>query len=69
MHPADIRASIKKAASSQAEIASALKVSEPAVSLVINNKLHSQRIAKYISSLINKPVGKLWPGAYSEEAA
>lgn len=67
MHPADITAALRKAGSSQAEIARRLKVSRTAVCSVVANRPanRSKRIARAISRQIGIPVDSIWPGTYS----
>jgi lambda repressor-like predicted transcriptional regulator len=72
MHPADIKALIKKAGQSQSEIARKLPgrggrtLTVGSVYLVIEGQSKSSRIAQHISKLVGVPVGKLWPGKYPE---
>lgn len=68
MHPADIKAAVEKAGTSQAELARTLKgraVSAGAVWAVINGKSASAEIAHHIARAIGLPVDKLWPGKYA----
>jgi lambda repressor-like predicted transcriptional regulator len=71
MHPADIKAAIQKAGSSQTAIARSLSgragrgsVSPTAVHAVVHGMQRSQRIAQRISQVTGIPVATLWPGAY-----
>lgn len=66
MHPADIKAAISKAGSSQADVARTLKpaVTPSAVWAVINGNSRSAAIAQHISALTGLPVHAMWPGKY-----
>lgn len=64
MHPADIKAAIEKAGSSQIAIARKLGVSDVAVNHVIYGRSTSRRIADEISRVTKIPLSKLWPGRY-----
>ncbi len=70
MHPADISAALRKAGSSQAQVARSLTgadgrcISHGAVHLVLTGRMASARIALRISELTGLPVGELWPGKY-----
>lgn len=71
MHPADIKALIAKAGSSQASIAAVLSrregggtVSQAAVHHVIYARSKSHRIASEIARVTGRPVSDLWPGIY-----
>lgn len=72
MHPADIKAAIEKAGSSQAAIARSLlgkggkPITSGAVYLVIKGSSRSERIAAAISQVTGLPVSVLWPGRYPE---
>lgn len=71
MHPADIKAAISKAGSSQADVARKLKpeaVTPSAVWAVINGNSRSAAIAKHISKLTGLPVHAMWPGKYPDLA-
>lgn len=68
MHPADITAALKKAGSSQAQIARDLDVSRAAVWFVIAGRKTSKRIAHKVSSATGFSVQKLWPGKYIERS-
>ena len=61
MHPEQIKAHIRMRNTTPAAIADLLGVSRSMVSLVISGSAKSERIAKYISALIDVPVDKLWP--------
>lgn len=63
-HPADIKAAIEKAGSSQADIAREFKVSRPTVNKVVYGQASSLRIAAHIAKLIGKSLEELWPGRY-----
>lgn len=64
MHPADIKASLAKAGFKQSDLARAMKVTQPAVHLVIKGVTKSERIAARISAAAGLPVKQLWPGKY-----
>lgn len=70
MHPADIKAALEKAGSSQADVGRSLvsrsgePISHAAVHLVIEGKSRSMRIAKRIAQVTGLSVSTLWPGAY-----
>lgn len=64
MHPADIKASLAKAGFKQSDLARAMKVTQPAVHLVIKGATKSERIAERISAAAGLPVKQLWPGKY-----
>lgn len=67
MHPADIKAAIEKAGSSQAQVARSIKgrtVSPSAVWAVINGNSRSAVIAQHISLVTGLPVHAMWPGKY-----
>jgi lambda repressor-like predicted transcriptional regulator len=69
MHPADIKAAINKAGSSQADVARTLQgrnVTPSAVWAVINGNSRSASIAKHISRITGLAVHVMWPGAYPE---
>ncbi len=69
MHPADIKAALKKSGSSMTDIATRLDVSVPAVLLVIESKSTSKKIAKAIAKKTGFGLDQLWPGVYTKEAA
>jgi lambda repressor-like predicted transcriptional regulator len=70
MHPEDIKATLKKAGSSQTSIARSLSsrggkaLSQSAVWHVIQGTTQSARIARRISEVTGVPISKLWPGKY-----
>jgi lambda repressor-like predicted transcriptional regulator len=70
MHPADINAALRKAGSSQAQIARWFAerghkpVSHAAVHMVVSGRGSSARIARRISEVTRLPVAVLWPGKY-----
>lgn len=70
MHPADISAALRKAGSSQAQIArwfaaqGQKPVSHAAVHMVVSGRGSSARIARRISEVTRLPVAVLWPGKY-----
>lgn len=69
MHPADIKAAIEKAGTTQAAIARELEVSGVHVWQVVHGRSQSQRVADAISRVTGIPVKKLWPGVYEKQAA
>ena len=64
MHPADITAALKKAGSSQKQVAQAAGVSTAAVWQIVTGRQRSWAVANVISAHTGLPVQKLWPGAY-----
>lgn len=72
MHPADIKALIEKAGSSQTDIARSLpgrngkELSLMTVNTVIHGRGKSRRVAMAISRLTGVPVSRLWPSKYPE---
>jgi len=69
MHPADIKASLKKVGYSMVKVAEELKISDTAVYLVIHGRSRSARIEKKISRITNIPLYELWPDTYTRVAA
>lgn len=71
MHPADINAALKKAGTSQAQLARRLGVSHTAVCHVVNGRPNnrSRRIAKAISHAAGISMKELWPDAYGRPAS
>jgi len=67
MHPADIKAALEKAGSSQTKIAQTLGVSKTTVGHVIYGRSSSRRIAAEISRVTDLPLSKLWPGRYDDK--
>ena len=68
MHPADIKAEIQKAGTSQAEIARELDVSKTVINNVIYGRMTSRRIAECIAEKIKKTLDEIWPDKYTEAA-
>jgi lambda repressor-like predicted transcriptional regulator len=72
MHPADIKAAIEKAGSSQADIARSVPsrggnaISRTAVFMVLRGISKSRTVALRISKVTGIPVGQLWPGKYPD---
>lgn len=64
MHPADIKAALEKANSSQIQIAKLCQVSDTAVNHVIYGRATSRRIADAIAQKTGLPLSILWPGRY-----
>lgn len=69
MHPADIKAALEKAGSSQIKIAKALNISDTAVNHVIYGRSTSRRVADLIAQKTGLPLSQLWPGRYDNHAA
>ncbi|EXI72677.1 MAG TPA: helix-turn-helix domain-containing protein [Candidatus Accumulibacter phosphatis] len=65
MEPADIQCALKKARTSQAEIARKLGVSPTTVTYVVTGKSTSRRIATAIAAATGLTLDVLWPGRYS----
>lgn len=70
MHPEDIKAAIRITGWTQAAIARALDVTQPAVSGVIHGNNRSLLVQTCISALIEQPIEVIWPDQppVSEEA-
>jgi lambda repressor-like predicted transcriptional regulator len=66
MHPADIKAALEKAGSSQIKIAKALEVSDTSVNHVIYGRATSRRTADLIADTTGIPISTLWPNRYEE---
>lgn len=64
MHPEDIKAAIRKAQTSPAQIARALRITDMAVSHVIHGRCTSRRVARAISAATKLPISQLWPNKY-----
>lgn len=64
MHPADIQATLKRKSITQKKIAKIARVSETAVSLVINKRMVSDKIMKVISDMIQKNPFEVFPDYY-----
>lgn len=65
MNPYDIQAALKKAGSSQVEVANELAITDSVVNRVVHGTKTSRRIAAHIADKIGKPVEELWPGRYA----
>ena len=63
-HPEDIKAALKKAGSSQVDIARQLSVCTSAVAHIVAGRETGRRIADAIAAKIGKPLSELWPGRY-----
>ena len=61
MHPADISASLRKAGSSQAQIARQLRASKPAVCAIVHGRKRSARIEAAIAKATGLTPMALWP--------
>ncbi|MCL7420862.1 MAG: helix-turn-helix domain-containing protein [Methylobacter sp.] len=68
MHPADIKAALQKAGSSQVEIADECNVSDSAVNHVIYGRSTSRPIAEAISKKTGLSLNDLWPGRYDQSS-
>jgi lambda repressor-like predicted transcriptional regulator len=64
MHPADIKAALQKAGSSQTDIARKRQVSKTTVSDVIYGRTTSRPIADEIARVTGLKLSELWPGRY-----
>jgi lambda repressor-like predicted transcriptional regulator len=61
MHPADITASLRKAGSSQAQIARKLGCTRSNVTHCVSGRSRSPRVRSAISRAIGLPVKAIWP--------
>ncbi|MER2545927.1 MAG: helix-turn-helix domain-containing protein [Candidatus Accumulibacter phosphatis] len=64
MNSADIQCALKKARTSQADIARQCQVANVTVSDVVAGRTTSRRIATAISTATSLPLETLWPGKY-----
>ena len=64
MKSADIQCALKKARTSQADIARQCQVSKVTVGYVVAGITTSRRIATAISTATGLPLDTLWPGKY-----
>jgi len=64
MKPLDIQYALKKAGTSQAEIARQIPCSPVTVSYVVAGTTTSRRIAEAIATATGLPLDTLWPGKY-----
>lgn len=64
MHPADIKAAIEKAGSSQRDIAHECKVTPSAVAHVIYGRGTSLKVAEAVARVTGYAVSTLWPDKY-----
>jgi len=69
MHPADIKAAIEKAGTTQAAIARQLGVGPVMVWQVIHGRSVSRPVADAIADITGLSLKKLWPGVYEDKAA
>lgn len=69
MHPADIKAAIEKAGSSQVDIAAECSVTPSTVAHVINDRGTSTRVAQAIARVTGLSLSQLWPGKYADVAS
>ena len=67
MELADIQCALKKARTSQAEIARQCRVSKVTVGYVVAGITTSRRIATAISSATGLSLDTLWPGKYAAD--
>lgn len=65
MHRADITAALKKAGSSQAQVARTLGMQKSAISNVLAGRSKSAVIRREISKQARIPVSRLWPNSPS----
>lgn len=66
MHPEDIKASIRKGGANSAQIARELNISKTTVTLVIQGRSKSTRVARRICELSGLDPDIAWPGRYPE---
>lgn len=64
MHPADIKAAIEKAGSSQRDIAHDCAVTPSAVAHVVHGRGNSAKVALSIAAVTGLPLSTLWPARY-----
>jgi lambda repressor-like predicted transcriptional regulator len=64
IHPADLKALIAKAGTSQAQIAHQIGVSDSTMSNVICGRGNSRKVASAIAKAVGKTLDELWPGRY-----
>ena len=69
MHPADIKAAIEKAGSSQRAIASDCEVTPSTVAHVIHGRGVSAKVAQSIAAITGLSLHQLWPARYPASAA
>ena len=65
MHSEDIKAALRKKGYSQKAVAERMNVSPTTVHNVICGACKSERIARFISSVIGIDRAELWPGRYA----
>jgi len=63
-HPEDIKAALKKAGSSQVDIARQLGCCTSAIAHIVCGRETSRRIAEAIAVKIGQPLAELWPDRY-----
>ncbi|NOU53125.1 transcriptional regulator [Pseudoalteromonas sp. JBTF-M23] len=68
MKPNEIKQAISNKGYSLSMIADALKVAPSAVSNVVNGNARSERIAKAIAKLLEKPLKSVFPDIYSSSS-
>jgi len=69
MHPADIKAAIEKAGSSQRAIALDCAVTPSTVAHLIHGRGVSAKVAEAIAAITRLPLHQLWPARYPAPAA
>lgn len=69
MHAEDIKAALRKAGVSMAEIGRGLDVSRAAVGSVVDGKSRSQRVEQAVSDALSLPLSTLWPQWYGGAVA
>jgi lambda repressor-like predicted transcriptional regulator len=69
VNPHDIQAALKKAGSSQQQVADELDppATRGSVNLVIHGKRRSARVAKHIAAKLGVTLETLWPGRYGHD--
>ena len=68
MHPADIKAAVKKNFSSIAAMARELGITPQCVGLVIAGQSRSRRIEQHVSQVTGLALSQLWPRLYEPTA-
>lgn len=66
MHPENIKAAIRRNGATAAQVARDLNVSQSTVSMVIQGRTKSTRIARRICELSGLDPQKAWPGRYPD---
>lgn len=60
MHPEQIKAELRIAGTTSAQIARNMGLRQTTVSMVIHGKSQSARVKKVISEILGKPVESIW---------